>query len=86
MSRKEKILKALLDVLNDHEESAVLDTIVHAEVNLRVTPNALLSEFDEAVQTAESAKQIVRVRARFSSHNVKLSITDDGRIARLQMQ
>lgn len=85
MSRKEKIYKAVLDVLNDHEENAVLDTIVHAEINLRVTPNALLSEFDEAIQAGTSARHIVSVRAKFSAKNIKLSITDEGRAARLQM-
>jgi len=82
MNREQLIVRALLETLANHEGEAVLDTILHAEINLRVSPNALLTEFDASVKFAEGQGWIVGVRTVFKK--IKWRVTDTGRAAQLE--
>ncbi len=81
--RDQKILRALLEALDEMDGLAV-ETIVHAEVNLRVKPNALLMEFERALNFAQGRRWVLGVRPEVG--DAKWKITDEGRAALAEMQ
>ena len=60
--REDRIVMAILAALKTLDGYLVPEPVLHAEVNLRVVPNALLSEFGEALRIAESRRWIGAVR------------------------
>jgi len=81
--RDQKIVRAILEAL-DLADGLLIETILHAEVNLRVTPNTLLSEFEKGVNFCESKRWITGVRPDVGS--TKWMITDYGRANKAEMQ
>lgn len=82
-NRDESIIRAVLQVL-DLLDGDASETIVHAEVNLRVKPNALLMELDRGLGHCEARRWIVGVRPELGA--TKWSLTDKGRAALANMR
>ena len=81
--REEMIVLAVLKSLKTLEGYSVPEAVLHAEVNLRVIPNARLSEFDQALKLAETKRWILSVRSKLGA--VKWSLTDEGMAAYLEL-
>lgn len=81
--RDQKIVRAILEAL-DLADGLLIDTILHAEVNLRVTPNALLAEFDKGIAFCESKRWITGIRPEVGS--TKWMITELGQAKKAEMQ
>ena len=79
MNRQHKIVKAILEALYNQDGNTVPELVLHAEVNLRVTPNTLLSEFESGLREGESLGWILGVRTKLLG--VKWSLTDNGKAA-----
>jgi hypothetical protein len=83
--RQRKIAQQILEVLNMMDGAQVNETILHAEINLRVKPNATFSEFSDALNVCDSNGWAVGVQPRFGGARL-WSLSDAGQAARLQMQ
>lgn len=84
MNRKIKIIRSILDVLENLDGGQLTEAVLHAEVNLHVTPTATLAEFDDARDRADKSGWIIGVETRFNGR--KWSLSDAGRAARLEMK
>jgi len=82
--REYKIVKALLRVLHNLDGVQIAEAVLHAEVNLHVTPTASLAEFDGAVAVADSNRWITVVQAKFGAGR-KFTLSDAGEAALLEM-
>lgn len=76
MSRTHEISGHILKLLSRNEEPAD-EAVIHSLVNSRVQPEALVSEFWEALKFLEEERLITGVRNRL--RGVRWSITDKGR-------
>jgi hypothetical protein len=81
--RDQKIVRAVLESL-DLIDGQLTETILHAEVNLRVTPNALLSEFENALKYCDFKKWVIGVRPEFGP--AKWLISDLGRAKKAELE
>ncbi len=81
--RDDRIVMAILAALKTLDGYLVPEPVLHAEVNLRVVPNALLSEFGEALRTAESRRWIGAVRPKLGP--TKWGLRDEGAAAYLEL-
>jgi hypothetical protein len=81
--RDQKIVKAILEAL-DLVDGQLTETILHAEVNLRVTPNALLAEFENALKYCDTKKWVIGVRPEFGP--AKWMISSLGRAQKAELQ
>lgn len=75
--RQRLVLLAVLRFLDQLDGAQAVELVMHAAVNLQLTPGALLWEFDEAVNAAEARRWIIGVRGSLGT--VKWRITDLGR-------
>ena len=86
MTKREfKIIKALLGVLHNLDGAQIAEAVLHAEVNLHVTPTASLAEFDGAVTVADANRWVVVVQSKFGSGR-KFTLSDAGEAALLEMR
>jgi hypothetical protein len=84
-ARQLKIVKAILESLNALEGGQMTETLLHAEVNLRVTPTASRAEFEDSLQVCDSNAWVVGVQSKFGG--LKLwNLSDAGQAARLEMR
>ena len=74
---------AVLSTLKALDGYLVPEPVLHAEVNLRVVPNARLSEFAQALRAAESRLWIGAVRPKLGP--TKWGLTDEGTAAYLEL-
>ena len=79
MNRRQELSARILDVL-DGWDSPADEAVIHAQVNARVNPDALHSEFADALQFCEFYQFITGVRNPL--HGTRWSITDKGRAQR----
>jgi hypothetical protein len=84
-TRQRKIVKAILEALNALEGGQMGEQLLHAEVSLRVTPTASLSEFNDALSLCDSSGWLTGVQAKFGSGRL-WNINDAGQAARLEMR
>lgn len=84
-SRDRQILKALLDVLHQMDGGQLVESVLHAEVNLRISPNATLGEFESARDVADQRGFINGVTPRLGGGR-KWNITDAGTAARSELK
>lgn len=85
-TRQRQIVKAILEVLNLMDGAQMNETILHAEVNLRVAPNATLVEFNDGLKVcAEQHAWATGIAPKFGGPRL-WSLTDAGQAARLEMQ
>jgi hypothetical protein len=82
--REHKIIRALLEATHNLDGGQIGETLLHAEVNLRITPTATLAEFNGAIAIADSRGWLTGVQAKFGGR--KWNISDAGEAARLEMQ
>lgn len=82
--RDRKIVKAILDVLHNLDGRQVEERLLHAEVNLHVTPTASLAEFNADLILCDSRGWLIGVEGKFGGR--KWNISDAGEAARLEMQ
>ena len=80
--RRDTIVLRLLEDLDASIDGQCYQGILQSSVDLRVTPNTLDSEFQDALAFAQSRKWIVGIRPEMGS--VKWSITDLGRAVVIQ--
>jgi hypothetical protein len=84
MTKREiQITKALLEVLHGLDGGQLNEIILHAEVNLRISPTATLSEFNASLVVADSHGWLIGVNSEFSGRLWNLS--DKGESARMRM-
>jgi hypothetical protein len=83
-ARKLKIIRAILNVLENLDGGQLTESVLHAEVNLHVTPTATLGEFDDAIQYCDQARWITGVSGKFGGR--KWNLSDLGAAARLEMK
>lgn len=85
MTRRQRtITTAILDVLYALDGGQLLETILHAEVNLRLSPTATFGEFEDALRHCDAARWLTGVQSRFGGRLWNLS--DAGQAARLEMK
>lgn len=83
--REQQILKLILEALDRLDGGQMTEPMLHAEINLRIRPNATVAEFEKALKNADMNKWITGVRARLSTTTVKWSLRDEGRAALAEM-
>jgi hypothetical protein len=81
MTRAQEISRAILGLLADWDEPAD-EAVIHAQVNNRVLPEAIVSEFNEALMLCDQMRWITGVRNPL--RGTRWAITDKGRTARHQ--
>jgi len=81
MKRTQEIARVILSLLSDWDEPAD-EAVIHAQVNNRVMPEAMVSEFLAALTFCEQARLITGVRNEL--RGPRWAITDKGRAARHQ--
>lgn len=84
MNRKYKIIRAILNVLENLDGGQLTEQVLHAEVNLHVTPTATVGEFEDALQQCDHSKWITGVTGKFGGK--KWNLSDLGAAARLEMK
>ena len=81
-AREIKIAKAMLQVLND-ADGQMIESIIHAEVNLKCGEHVPLAELNSILQLADREGWLTGVKSKFRG---KLwNINDAGRAALLEM-
>ena len=86
MTKRElRIIKALLQILHNLDGTQIAEAVLHAEVNLHVTPTASLAEFDGAVKVADDNRWITVVQSKFGAGR-KFTLSDAGEAALLEMR
>lgn len=83
-ARQRQIVKAVLEVLNLMDGALLNEVILHAEVNLRVTPNATLAEFGDAMRTCDLHGWLTGVSPKHGGARL-WTISDAGQVARMEM-
>ncbi len=78
------IILRTLEVLRNMPDGLCSDGVLKSSVDLLVTPNTLVSEFREAIRTAEARNWILGVRPEHG--DVKWSLTDGGTAYLLKQQ
>lgn len=81
--REVKLTKAILTVAHDLDGGQIGEVLLHAEVNLRVTPTATKAEFEAALALCDQRGWIIGVQSKFAGR--KWNISDAGEAARLEM-
>ena len=84
-ARQRKIIRAILEVLNGFEGAQLNETILHAEVNLRLTPTAPLVEFSDAMEIASNHGWVNGVHPKFGGSRL-WNITDAGQGTRMELK
>jgi hypothetical protein len=79
-NRKQILLKRLLTALNEMDNVLMVDTILHAEVGLNITPSVSMTEFEDLIRYADSQLWLNTSINRVTG-KVKYGITDEGRVA-----
>jgi hypothetical protein len=79
MNRNPEIAGHILNILADWDAPAD-EAVIHAQVNNRIQPAALLSEFKDAIKFCEFYQFITGVLNPL--HGTRWSITDKGRAQR----
>ena len=82
--REIKIITAILEVAHNLNGGQMTETLLHAEVNLHVTPTAGLHEFEAALEICNSRGWLIGVPSKFKGR--KWNISDAGEAARLEMR
>ncbi len=83
--RQKQICRALLGALSALEGGQMSEQLLHAEVNLRVTPTASKAEFDDALEVCDSHGWVIGVNAKFGGGKL-WNLSDAGEAARLEMK
>lgn len=83
--RQRQIVTNILEVLNMMDGAQVNETILHAEVNLRITPNASLAEFSDALQICDTSGWVTGVLPKFGGSKL-WNLSDAGQGARLELK
>ncbi len=79
MNRNAEISGHILDILSGWDSPAD-EAVIHAQVNARVRPEALLSEFRDAIKYCEFYQFITGVLNPL--HGTRWAITDKGKAQR----
>jgi hypothetical protein len=82
--REQKIARALLDVAHNLDGGQIGEILLHAEVNLIVTPTATLAEFNSVLALCDARGWLIGVQGKFGGR--KWNLSDAGTAARLEMQ
>ena len=82
MSRTQEIAGHILNILNGWDGELADEAVIHAQVNNRVIPAALLSEFHDAIEICQQAGWITGVMSPL--RGTRWAITDKGRATRHQ--
>jgi len=82
--RESKIVRAILEVAHNLDGGQMTEVLLHAEVNLQVTPTAGLAEFNAALAICDSRGWMIKVPSKFTG--LKWNISDAGEAARLEMR
>ena len=80
--RVELIIRKILGALHDQPTGMCPTGLLKASVDLQIRPNALQSEWDEAIAKAEELGLVTGIRPALGK--VKWAITDPGRAVHLQ--
>lgn len=83
--RQQEIIKALLQVLSDMDGHQLAETVLHAEVTLRLAKSATLAEFNDALHVADNNGWVIGVHSRFGKGRL-WNLSDAGEAARLEMR
>jgi hypothetical protein len=75
--RTELIIRKALEVLHNMPDGQCLEGVLKSSIDLLVKPNALWSEFNDAMHFAEQNHWVLGIRPKLGA--VKWSITDPGR-------
>ena len=84
LDRQKNIIRALLQSLHEVDGGPVAETILHAAVNVKVQPAAMLSEFEEALCFCETSRWLTGIRGKLGTD--KWSLTDAGEVARREIR
>lgn len=77
--RTREIAARILDCLNEWD-APVDEAVIHMQVNPRLAPEALVSEFSDALALCERERWITGIRNKL--RGTRWSITDNGKAAR----
>jgi len=78
MNREQEIDRLILEALRRFD-GPTAEPIIHAAVNSRLSPEALLSEFDAGIRRCQEARWITGVRNAL--RGTRWGITDAGHMA-----
>lgn len=78
-NRRNEIAREILRACVDFDGTPAAEAVIHAAVNNRIAPDALLSEFDAALEFCERERWITGVRNQLKG--TLWAVTDRGRAA-----
>lgn len=81
--REQRIVRAILNVAHNLDGGQIDERLLHAEVNLAITPTASLAEFTAAVSICDTRGWLIGVQGKFGGR--KWNLSDAGEAARLEM-
>jgi hypothetical protein len=84
-TRQIKIIKSILEALNLMDGGQMNEVVLHAEVCLRVTPNATKAEFDDALRLCDDHGWLIGVVPKFGGPKL-WNLSDLGQATRLEMR
>jgi hypothetical protein len=84
-NRERPIVRAILEFLHLMDGAQVTDQLLHAEVNLRVSPTATLTEFNGAMGVCDGSGWIMGIVGRYGRGRL-WCITDAGEVAWAEMR
>ncbi len=76
----------ILEALNQMDGGQLAETVLHAQVNLLIKPNATLGEFEDALGECDRMGWVMGVPNKFNKNEKRWTITNEGESARLEMQ
>jgi hypothetical protein len=83
--RQRIIIKALLEALHIMDGQPLAESVLHAEVNLRISPTATVDEFDDSLSVANTSRWIIGEQSRFGKGRIWV-LSDAGQAARHGMR
>jgi hypothetical protein len=83
--RQRVIIKAFLEALHLMDGVPLAESVLHAEVNLRITPTASKDEFDDSLIVANNNGWVIGEQSRFGKGRIWM-LSDAGQAARHGMR
>ena len=83
-ARQRQIAQQILEALNMMDGGQLPEVVLHAEVNLRIKPNAGLAEFEDALKVCDRQGWATGVLPKFGGSRL-WNLSDAGQAARLEM-
>jgi len=84
-TRKLRLVRIILDVLENLDGGQLSEVVLNAEANLHITPTATLAEFEDALSHCDQCGWVIGITSRVNGGR-KWSLSDAGTAARLEIK